>query len=217
MIEIKKGREPRELIEYRKSKFASYDDMPHQVKEVVLDALMQEQGHLCAYCMKRIPQTKGNPPVSIEHWEAQSSHPDKELDYRNMLAVCSGNRGCGCHDDLTCDAKRGNIPLTVNPTIPSTLIGIKYNSDGRISSTNEAVNHDLNDVLNLNSNVYLVPARKGALERLIQHVNKTYSGGDFLQHCTKIRDKILSVRDKKYEFLGILLWWLEKRIKRSER
>lgn len=35
----------------------------------------------------------------------------------------------------------------VNPAKPETLIGFEYKSDGRIDSTNEAVNHDLNDVL----------------------------------------------------------------------
>ena len=105
MIKITKGREPDELLKYRKKKFASYEGMDRSVKDAVIEALMEEQRYMCAYCMRRIPQANGNPPVSIEHWEAQSSHPEKVLDYRNMLAVCSGNRGCGCKDNMTCDAR----------------------------------------------------------------------------------------------------------------
>ena len=104
----------------------------------------------------------------------------------------------------------------MNPTKEKTLIGIYY-KDGRICSTNEAVNHDLNDVLNLNSIIYLLPARKEALKSFMQYVIKKYSGGDFGQHCRKIRDEILSVQNNRFEFVGILLWWLDRRIKRSTR
>ena len=54
MIEIKKGTEPKELLEYRKQEFASYADMKGDVKEKVMKSLLSEQGHLCAYCMSRI-------------------------------------------------------------------------------------------------------------------------------------------------------------------
>ena len=46
MIEIKKGSEPKELLEYRKQKFSSYADMPANVKKEVIKSLLSEQGHL---------------------------------------------------------------------------------------------------------------------------------------------------------------------------
>lgn len=214
MIEIKKGREPGELIAYRKSKCASYEDMSSSVKKVVLDALMQEQGHLCAYCMRKIPQTDGAPPASIEHWAAQSNHSEKKrLDYRNVFAVCSGNRGCGCSQNMTCDASKGNQVLTVNPTTPSTLIGIKYHSDGRIYSTNKAVNYDLNNVLNLNcKSIQLPNSRLKALLSLQKHIKKKCPTGNIQLYCKRIRDEILLERNQKLPFVGILLWWLGKKI-----
>ena len=54
MIEIKKGNEPKELLQYRQQDFASYADMPSDVKKKVIESLLSEQGHLCAYCMSRI-------------------------------------------------------------------------------------------------------------------------------------------------------------------
>ena len=54
MIEIKKGREPDSLLQYRQQEGASYEEMDKSVKEDLLDQLLQEQGHICAYCMKRI-------------------------------------------------------------------------------------------------------------------------------------------------------------------
>lgn len=104
MIEIKKGKEPPELLAYRKKKYAAYDNMPREVHEAVLESLMKEQGYLCAYCMCKIPQTGKMPSATIEHWEPQSkTSEDKALDYRNMLAVCNGNRGCGKKEYMTCE------------------------------------------------------------------------------------------------------------------
>ena len=149
MIEIKKGKEPPALIAYRKTKYATYDDMPKAVHDAVLDSLMQEQGYLCAYCMRRIPQKGKTPSATIEHWDPQSKTcTDKALDYRNMLAVCNGNRGCGSKEYMTCDAKRGNTPLTVYPLNPLTLSSIQYKSDGRIFSPNSDINTDLDVTLN---------------------------------------------------------------------
>lgn len=74
MIPIKKRTEPRELAAYRQLEGATYQNMhgaPTErrkkdgsnitVYEVVLHRLMEEQGHLCAYCMRRIPEKRGLP------------------------------------------------------------------------------------------------------------------------------------------------------------
>lgn len=53
MIEIRKGKEPKGLMKYRQQQGASYEQMDKEVKEELLDKLLCEQGHLCAYCMKK--------------------------------------------------------------------------------------------------------------------------------------------------------------------
>ena len=69
MILIKKGREPDKLLSYRQQVGASYDDMDKEVREELLNKLIWEQGHLCAYCMSKIPETRelpaGVPTVTI--------------------------------------------------------------------------------------------------------------------------------------------------------
>ncbi|MFQ9964045.1 MAG: hypothetical protein ACLRWI_14635 [Roseburia inulinivorans] len=89
MIEIKKGTEPKELLEYRKKEFASYADMKGDVKEKVMKSLLSEQGHLCAYCMSRIDEGDGKHRATIEHCIQQAVTDEKErLNYKNMVAVC---------------------------------------------------------------------------------------------------------------------------------
>ena len=66
MIEIKKEQEPSELITHRKTAYATYENMPVETHQAVLNSLMHEQGFLCAYCMRRIPQKGRIPSATIE-------------------------------------------------------------------------------------------------------------------------------------------------------
>lgn len=213
MIEIKKGKAPPALIAYRKTPYASYDAMPKTVHKATLDSLMQEQGYLCAYCMRRIPQKRKTPSATIEHWAPQSKTcTDKALDYRNMLAVCNGNRGCGSKEYMTCDAKRSDTLLTVHPLNPLTLSSIQYKSDGTIFSLDPIINTDLNETLNLNcSQVGLTESRRKALQAMQTVLNKRRPAGDITLICLRLLHKYQS-QARKTPYLGILMWWLQKHI-----
>lgn len=213
MIVIKKGKEPPALIAYRKTKYASYKNMPKEVHDAVVKGLMQEQGYLCAYCMCRIPQEGQSPAVTIEHWDPQSkTSSDKALNYRNMFAVCNGNRGCGSDKYMTCDARRGNIILTVNPLDSLTLASVQYKSDGKIFSADPEINKDLNDTLNLNCiQIGLVENRRVALQTMIKNIRKKHPTGDITPFCERLLNKY-QTQSEKSPYVGILIWWLQKHI-----
>ena len=61
-------------MEYRHQINARFDDMDPDVKIQLRESLLKEQGHLCAYCMKRIIDAKD---TKIEHFEART--PENEL------------------------------------------------------------------------------------------------------------------------------------------
>ncbi len=218
MIPIKKGPEPHELTEYRLRKGANYENMPQNVKEAVLNSLMQEQGFLCAYCMCRIPQKSQKISVRIEHIQPQSQTKDlKALDYKNMLAVCPGNQVPKNEklynlreNRLTCDAHRGNNPLTVNPLISQTLRTIRYKSDGTIYSEDSAVNTDLNRTLNLNSAVRQLPeTRKRVLDELRKKAHQRRGPKSFETFVSRELE-CLRLDPKKPPYVGILMDWLER-------
>ncbi len=221
MIPIRKGREPNELLRYRLDKSAgepTYENMPANVKEAVLESLMREQGYLCAYCMCRIPQdsSKHWPPVTIEHINPQSgTNLATALDYDNMLAVCSGNRnsdneqlmGLG-NARLTCDACRGNSALTVNPLDSRTLTAIHYKNDGTIYSDDSVINNDLNVTLNLNCDAIRLPeTRKAAKEGLLKEVSKHRSD---IQNYIQRTLEHYQTASKKPPYVGILIDWLKR-------
>lgn len=222
MIEIRKSREPKRLEQYRQKSGATYADMDkdeENLKKEVLENLLNEQGHLCAYCMRRIPEKRHLPqgvhPTTIEHWFPQNPESKEDfgqgLDYRNMFAVCAGNRGCGDKRNLTCDAKRGNEILKVNPCVPDTLIGISYRANGEIFSTDAVVNEDLNKRLNLNCHAISLPqSRKAALNGLLKDIKKHHATGDIKIYCQRRLEELKQPQINKIPYVGILIDWLEK-------
>lgn len=219
MIEIKKGREPDKLLHYRQQDDASYEQMDKEVKEELLEKLLEEQGHICAYCMRRIPEKRalpnGVPLVTIEHWYPRNPESKEDigqgLNYRNMFAVCSGNRGCGNKEGMTCDARRGNEPIKVNPCNADTLRGITYTSSGRIQSSDSEIDEDINERLNLNSESISLPEnRKQVLQALIDDARKNHGTGDISGYCRRKLEQIRDAGDPKIPYVGIMIWWLEK-------
>lgn len=131
--------------------------MPANVKKEVIKSLLSEQGHLCAYCMSRIDENEGKHKTTIEHCLPQAATSEKErLNYRNMVAVCCGNRDAHSNEDKSCDVKRGSLKDTqqnmkkINVFDGTTLSDIKYSSDDTIYSDDKDLDEDLNLRLNLN-------------------------------------------------------------------
>lgn len=216
MLPIVKGNPPkefvRELRELRSTPGASASWDQVRTRGAVIEALCREQGQLCAYCMKRIsPNT-----AHVEHVVPQSKcAPSQDVDYDNMLAVCDGNEGAGSRGVLTCDRARGDVPLKVNPLRPETLAEIRYRSDGIICSDDAGVQRDLDETLNLNCReAYLPQNRKKVIDTLNLQLRKVAESGNVVGYCMRQRDAIAR-SEVKLEFAGVMLYFLEKRIRRG--
>ena len=158
MKQITKLTEPNSLTQHRAKAHSSYDNLPADTKSNLRNNLLAEQGHICCYCMKRIPEKinsdeKITYEMKIEHYQCQDNFRHLQLAYYNLLGACMGNEGKP-KKMQTCDTKKGNLLLTINPTSnnPNCETLFKYNSDGEICSiVNDAeINRQINDVLNLN-------------------------------------------------------------------
>lgn len=221
MIPIVKGHEPAALAEakraIRNTPDASfcYESLRGEPKRRVLEALLVEQGHLCAYCMCRIG-TDGH-PATIEHLIPQ--HPDGSaadgelsLEYHNLVAVCDGRGGA------TCDKRRGNAPLTVDPTKSHTLETIYYRRDGRIDAHDESVKHDIQITLGLNNTHTNLCANRLESMRAIEKVaSSTFKRRGIENNrsakksvCLKILKKFEGQTDMKDEYLGVKLFLARK-------
>ncbi|WP_319498112.1 retron system putative HNH endonuclease [uncultured Cohaesibacter sp.] len=122
----------------------------------IVDRLLDDQGHLCAYCENSIFRRNGAggiQDIAIEHFHPKSSTQDNHpwaLDWNNLFAVCLGGSNIHVHDpddrfgveddegvrrkELTCDKAKGEEildgkilnPLSI-PNSPS-LFKVKRSS-----------------------------------------------------------------------------------------
>ena len=202
MILIKKKSELHSLTIYKKTINASFDNQPSKVKEDLRKSLLEEQGYICAYCMKRIEESAD---IKIEHYEARNS--TNELSYKNLLAVCKGNKGSS-KERQTCDTKKGNRVLHINPQKVGDISTIFFTRNGEVKSTNLLFQKDLDEVLNLNDKFgNLISARKSALKALQKKITPMNKN-----QIEKLYNKLKSA-ERKIEYVGILLWYLKKKIK----
>lgn len=235
MIPIKKGVAPSELIDLKNKADAmhlspkrAYDTLKNPLKKKVIKQLVEEQGHLCAYCMCLIPRGDVDPgisPITIEHYVPKSPEDGRDvgqgLDYNNFLAVCNGNtakQGKREYIDLTCDKYRGNKEFRkINPCIPDTLKSIYYKMDGTISATDPDVKYDIEEVLNLNcANSSLIAERKEVLSNLIYDMESIEDTTMLLQYCKDRLEVFLNETDKKTAYVGIIIWYLKSMIQALE-
>ncbi|WP_373077466.1 hypothetical protein [Fusobacterium varium] len=206
MILIKKKSIPPSLVKYKKTINASFDSLPKEVKDKIRTSLLEEQGYICAYCMKKLKDDSSQ--IKIEHYVARTE--ENELDYKNLLAVCKGNEG-EPFENQTCDTRKGSQEIKINPQENRDILTVSYTNDGRIKSTNKDYQKDFDDTLNLNSTLGLVPLRKSALDSLKRKLyeRKTHLTRETIE---KIYNKYLEANVKE-SYVGILLWYLQKKLK----
>lgn len=224
---IEKHAEPKSLTAYKKQPNAYYDGCN---KEDIRKRLLEDQGYLCAYCMRRIPReitAKDGSVVKqmkIEHWFPESQCTEQqELDFHNMLGVCMGNDGHP-YRETTCDVHRGNKILTVNPLDRDMVKKIRYNTHtGEILSDNAQINDDLNNTLNLNyeGRDFSLPLnRRNALEACLTKIRaasrrKQGTQGDWRKPLLQKMLKAYESKDadgKYIEYSGIVIWYLRKKL-----
>ncbi|TAH17751.1 MAG: TIGR02646 family protein [Cytophagales bacterium] len=108
MRKIEKQSEPTALTNYRneqkKNKLAlNFENLPADVKAIIKKSLLEEQGYLCCYCMKKIEYDT----MKVEHFKTQNQNQELVLDYHNLLGACEGNQK---HNDKAkhhCDTCKG--------------------------------------------------------------------------------------------------------------
>lgn len=117
MKRIEKGKEPRSLEEHR-SRGGDFDGLH---KDELRAQLLEEQGNICCFCMRRIPQKLKDdeiqrhfPSSKIAHILSQDNHPDQQLNYQNLLIACNGNYG---QPEMvqTCDTFQKSKDFHYNP------------------------------------------------------------------------------------------------------
>ena len=208
MRNIAKGGEPESLTLHRMSPHATYAN--YQAKAELRNFLVQEQRGLCCYCMRRIRKEGGG--TTTEHWHPQSRYPKEQLDYKNLLATCSGITNGYLH----CDASKANKNLSGNPADPQDRVEerIRYKPNGEIASDDTNFDAELTGILNLNL-PFLVNNRKAVLNGFAESLGK--------KGAAPLKRRELENLIKKWsgqgggdldEYCQVIIYWLQKRLRR---
>lgn len=181
MKHIVKGTEPPSLTQHRLQAHTYYDN--YVEKDELRATLLAEQGRICCYCMQRISEDESK----IEHWSSQDRHPERQLEYANLLVACLGGEGSPRHLQH-CDTHKRDDDITVNPADRARNCDhlIRYAPDGLIYSEHADIDCDLHPTLNLNLQT-LKNNRKAVLDGAIKSLRRVRPDGqwprDFLDRA----------------------------------
>lgn len=218
MLPIKKGAAPKQLADaVRRIKGTpdatlSWRNVSADERKATLQALLNEQGSLCAYCTRRVSVNTAHVEHFVPQSEAAGLDDPLSLDYRNLLAVCDGLEGS--EEGLTCDRARGNAPLTVNPLSSETLESIRYRRDGKMLADDPVIERDVAETLNLNHPL-LVRNRGAALRALFARLEREGSRGGkrrVLSLCRGYIDERLSNPKAREPYDGAIIYFMKRRL-----
>ena len=208
MIWIDKQREPDSWTEHRLTPCAKYEPT-----QDLRNALLIDQGFICAYCMRRIPADDRPFELAtskIEHLLSQDNHTDLQMNYSNMVVCCSGRM----NGEMHCDASKGEADIQCSPLSRAAMQTIKYKTDGTIESTNAVYNKELNDVLNLNVSI-LKDNRKAAWEAVRDYFKSRDSWNVPTLRKMLERYQSKGKKGKKIEYCGIVIYMLTKKLRQQ--
>ncbi len=213
MIEIKKSSEPVEWVEIKKTPGITYEDAD---KTELRKSLYNEQGGLCAYCMRKINIENRLTQTRIEHIKPRTISieegcVEETLQYNNMVLCCDGDiAGDGIyHCDRSKEDKRISFNLFNNIVFDTISYSTK---NGQIKSSNDVYDKEFNDILNLN-HPRLMANRLAVIKALITELGKK-------QWKKKdLKDKLECYTNKTSdgtfrEYCGVTIWFLKKMLRK---
>jgi len=228
MKQIIKITEPQSLIQHRANQPAFYEGLPLQTKDELRQNLLLEQGYICCYCLKRIPEKvekdgRISYDMKVEHYQSQYGFPLLQLSYTNLFGACTGNEGKP-KKLQTCDTRKGDEILTINllTNAPNCETLFKYNAEGEISSVDndKDINRQLNEILNLNMQTLKDGRRQVYLEvqKKVEAESRLLKTGQLkLKYFETERQKWITKNENKHKpFCMVAIYYLTKKIRQCQ-
>lgn len=216
MIKIVKNNQPNSLVAHKKSG-GNYCDIPTETKNELRESLINEQGYVCCYCLKRIPEKKADlHHTKIEHFKCQHNYSLLDLEYHNLHLACKGNQGQS-EKNQTCDTSKANKDIMSFSLIDNSLNGnIYYAKDGTVFSEEKNIEKEINEILQLNNDQNVKKAR----ERIRRGVSESIR---ILQRKGKLTKNVLERElqnwksrnnNKHRPFFPVAVKYLQNKIER---
>jgi uncharacterized protein (TIGR02646 family) len=201
----KRPQEPPALLAYRKTADPNRSYAAFPSKDELRAPLLEDQGELCCHCMRRIDARD----MKIEHYRSQHRYPEQALDWRNLLAACSGGEGRP-HAMQTCDTRKADEDLALDPRTDGVRV-IRYLGSGRLVVDDPDHVDDVERRLNLNA-TELQQARAQAIANLRRELARRFGSGSWRRQDLEHYLDRLRRRRPLPEFLAVYEYWLEKKL-----
>jgi uncharacterized protein (TIGR02646 family) len=150
--------------------------------------------------------------MKVEHYSPRSSDPAGELNWKNLLAACVGGEGGPLHLQ-TCDTRKADRGLTVDPLSETVDRHLSYLVDGRIKSLDDRENVDIESHLNLNAE-RLKRNRQQALDSLVGMLKRRYGSDRWSKRQLEDELERLRTAVPLPSYMGVYEHWLRKWIAR---
>lgn len=192
-------------------------------KNDVKAVLVNEQGGLCAYCMRRIRMDSHS---RIEHLVPLCADKEKAIDYNNMLGVCDGGERIagGKEHILCCDAHKKETEVHISPLDRVQMNKIAYKKDETIYTKprDDIMEKDINETLLLNgirksdgsvrdTSTELLKGRRDAYKRVCCMLDTLDQKGKCTSASIKKITANLQSAEEREEYLGVMLYHLGRK------
>ena len=159
MFRVNNGREP-----HYKGDFSTDSIDGANRRKRLKGQLIEEQGCICCYCMKRISQKN----THIEHFHPKDAFKEEDLIYENLFASCNGE-GEILEQDEHCGHRKDNWYREdmISPIDPEVERMFKYSLNGHITSRRDRSSSNIAQEMieNFGLDTYnLVRSRREAIE-----------------------------------------------------
>lgn len=174
MRSITKGAECKELRDWKKLNSTSpqnihYNNLGASQRSPMLDALIKEQGAICAYTMKPITRIDDSWQAHIEHILPRSLYPDNSVDWKNIVAcVPDPNTGCEYGAKLKDKYDAGLHPFT-NPTMSGVSTQFRFRESGEVEGLTPAAVASLGEKVLYLNHIDLVHDRVSKIRGALDH------------------------------------------------
>ena len=214
MIKIVKNNQPNTLVAHKKSG-GNYDNIPTDTKNELRESLINEQGYVCCYCLKRIPENKADlHHTKIEHFKCQDNYAELDLEYTNLHLACRGNQG-KTEKLQTCDTAKANKDIMSFSLIDNSLNGnIQYAKDGTVFSEQKNIEKEINEILQLNNDQNIKNARASIRKGVSESIRILQNKGKLTKNVLERELQNWKYRNnnKHKPFYPIAVQYLEKKI-----
>lgn len=164
MIRYVKGPQPAHLTTLAATPGIDWNGLGAADRAPLREALVRDQGGLCAYCQQRITIDEdlatGLPKMKIEHWMARAESGTRPFVWSHLLGVCQGVSRDVAGRSLQrnvhhCDTSRGDRKLFLHPVEhqgPDPREHLRYTANGKVlaETSDPRVEQDIR-TLNLNA------------------------------------------------------------------